>query len=131
MLNEDLRTKGPSTTSFLLNLEMLIRRIAREEALRTIGEKQFSTMDSLPNRAETSQSQEGEQFLTVSQAAKLASVCEPTVRSWINSGRLARYNAGRHLRVKRSDMLTFLGSDQLPRSADDLGSKAAKILSEL
>jgi excisionase family DNA binding protein len=60
-------------------------------------------------------------YLSVTDAAALASVTPDTVRSWIAAGRLRRYSAGRCLRVLRSELETYLarpaGSD---RDLDDL-----------
>lgn len=38
------------------------------------------------------------------QAAEYARVTEGTIRRWIHRGRIVGYHAGRHLRVKRSEL---------------------------
>jgi excisionase family DNA binding protein len=48
-------------------------------------------------------------FLSIAEAARLASVAAGTIRAWVNASKLRRYGAGaRVLRVRRSELLEFL-----------------------
>ena len=49
-------------------------------------------------------------YVSVTDAAKIASVQGQTIRSWIRSGRLVGYKAGRVVRVRRSDLEAFLAA---------------------
>ena len=51
-----------------------------------------------------------DEYLSVRSAADLADVAPGTVRRWIREGRIQRHGAGRHLRVRRADLLAFLTS---------------------
>lgn len=50
------------------------------------------------------------EYLSVADAARAAAVTPPTIRDWIRAGRLARYHAGRELRVRRDDLERLLGA---------------------
>ena len=58
-------------------------------------------------------------YLSVQDAAAIAGVIPGTIRSWINAGRLRRYQAGRHVRVKRSELDALLGA---PSSVERVAS---------
>jgi len=59
-------------------------------------------------------------YVSVSEAAKIASVQGQTIRSWIRSGRLAGYKAGRVVRVRRSDLEAFLATGPVAAGDADL-----------
>jgi excisionase family DNA binding protein len=46
----------------------------------------------------------GDDYVSVKEAARIASVATETVRDWISKGSLRRYHAGRVLRVRRSEL---------------------------
>lgn len=50
------------------------------------------------------------EYLSVAKAAEIASIAPQTIRRWIGEGRLAGYNAGRVIRVRRSELESFLVS---------------------
>ena len=52
-------------------------------------------------REELSKVPERSEYLSVREAAQIADVIPGTIRSWIEAGKLGRYQAGRHVRVKR------------------------------
>jgi len=60
-------------------------------------------------REELSKVPERSEYLSVREAAQIADVIPGTIRSWIEAGKLGRYQAGRHVRVKRSELDTLLG----------------------
>lgn len=47
-------------------------------------------------------------YLSTDEAAELAHVTPGTIRRWVRSKRLRRYNAGSHIRVHREDLERFL-----------------------
>jgi excisionase family DNA binding protein len=50
-------------------------------------------------------------YISVAEAARIASVTRSTIRAWINEGRLGRYGAGpRVLRVKRAELELLLSA---------------------
>ena len=59
-------------------------------------------------REELSKVPERSEYLSVREAAQIADVIPGTIRSWIEAGKLGRYQAGRHVRVKRSELDTLL-----------------------
>ncbi|MEP6654009.1 MAG: helix-turn-helix domain-containing protein [Myxococcales bacterium] len=59
-------------------------------------------------REELSKVPERSEYLSVREAAEIADVIPGTIRSWIETGKLGRYQAGRHVRVKRSDLDALL-----------------------
>jgi excisionase family DNA binding protein len=60
-------------------------------------------------REELSKAPERSEYLSVREAAEIADVIPGTIRSWIDSGKLGRFQAGRHVRIKRSDLDALLG----------------------
>jgi excisionase family DNA binding protein len=69
------------------------------------------------------------QYLAIARAAEIADVQPATVRAWINRGELPGHRAGRLLRVRMSDLRTFLArqGDQ-QETALDLDERARQIL---
>ena len=59
-------------------------------------------------REELSKVPERSEYLSVREAAEIADVIPGTIRSWIEAGKLGRYQAGRHGRVKRSELDALL-----------------------
>lgn len=59
-------------------------------------------------REELSKVPERSEYLSVREAAEIADVIPGTIRSWIEAGKLGRYQAGRHVRVKRSELDALL-----------------------
>lgn len=60
-------------------------------------------------REELSKVPERSEYLSVREAAEIADVIPGTIRTWIEAGKLGRYQAGRHVRVKRSELDALLG----------------------
>ena len=63
-------------------------------------------------REELSRAPEKSDYLSVRDAALIADVIPGTIRSWIDAGKLGRYQAGRHVRVKRSELDALLRQPQ-------------------
>jgi len=59
-------------------------------------------------------------YLSTQDAARLASVADGTIRRWIRERRLEPHRAGRHMRVRRADLLRMMKAPR-PRTvhADD------------
>lgn len=59
-------------------------------------------------REELSKAPERTEYVSIQEAAAIADVIPGTIRCWIDAGRLQRFRAGRHVRVKRSDLDALL-----------------------
>jgi len=59
-------------------------------------------------------------YVSVAEAANIASVQSQTIRAWIRSGKLTEYKAGRVLRVRRSELEAFLSAGPSPTTAPGL-----------
>lgn len=81
-------------------LRDMVRQIVREELTSALA----------------AVSSQGDGYLPVADAARLASVATGTIRRWIREGRLAGYRAGRLLRVRRGELDELLASARPPRS---------------
>jgi excisionase family DNA binding protein len=67
-------------------------------------------------------------YISAKAAARLAGVCDETVRNWIRQGRLRRYNAGRMLRVDSDELAQFLATGAGPAAGIDIASRAMELL---
>lgn len=79
------------------DIEQIIRRIVREE---------------LAARAPANDG--AGEYLSTTEAARIASVTPGTIRRWIREGELTRHAAGAHVRVKRDELEAFLKCDVVP-----------------
>ena len=48
------------------------------------------------------------EYLSTTDAAELASVTQATIRRWVKDGKLPAFHAGRHVRVRRTDLERLL-----------------------
>jgi excisionase family DNA binding protein len=48
------------------------------------------------------------EYVSVAEAARQIDVAPATIREWIQAGRLGRYNAGRELRVRLSELQALM-----------------------
>ena len=70
-----------------------------------------------------------DEYLAVRTAAAIAKVHEATIRDWISRGSLRAYRAGRHVRLKRSDLDEYLArSPQGKAPPIDMAERAARIV---
>lgn len=60
--------------------------------------------------AETQAGSAGAGYLSVEEAARIAGVHPATIREWVKTGLLPRHQAGRHLRILRTDLDRFMAS---------------------
>jgi excisionase family DNA binding protein len=56
----------------------------------------------------------GGEYLSTTQAARLAAVTAGTIRRWIRQGELTRHEAGAHVRVRRDELEALLRCDVVP-----------------
>jgi len=73
----------------------------------------------------------GDDYLSVARAAEVADVTAGTIRTWMCEGRLARFRAGRELRVRRADLERLLrgeapGTEPSPEEAADVYFKRTR-----
>lgn len=66
-------------------------------------------------------------YLSVTAAARHASVAPGTIRAWIRTGRLPAKRAGRVFRVGRDDLERFMAGTPTV-DARDIGERAGRIL---
>jgi excisionase family DNA binding protein len=62
-------------------------------------------------------------YVSVAEAAQIASVSPQTIRVWTKAGKLRGYNAGRVLRVRRQELEDFLAAGPSPATTNDLSPK--------
>lgn len=72
----------------MIDLDAEIRRVVREELSKLT-----------PSTSS---------YLTVSEASQLARVTVGTVRTWVRTGKLTRYAAGRGLRIDRVELTALM-----------------------
>jgi excisionase family DNA binding protein len=99
-----------------------VREVVREEVRSAIREEIAAIRDQLTERGSS------ERYLSVEEAARHANVHPATIRGWIRSGALPGRRAGRHHRVRCSDLEAHLAS--LPKTAIDLDARAAELAQE-
>lgn len=106
-----------------------------EETLRSLLREELGKLDDklrgLEKRLENLRSS-NDVYLTPEQAARVAGVTAPTVRSWVKAGSLNRYMAGREMRIKSSELEAYMAGHHVSAPTDaDLDSKAISIVSRL
>lgn len=93
-----------------MSIEDDIRRVVREEVRAAVREALADV-----GKALTPPVDDG--YLSVEKAAELAEVHPDTIRAWIKAGRLVRHQAGRELRVRRSELHAFLACEKASERA--------------
>jgi hypothetical protein len=63
-------------------------------------------------------------FVSVCEAARIASVSPQAIRAWMRAGRLTGCKAGRVLRVRRVELECFLAASQLPAPTTEASPEA-------
>lgn len=102
----------------LSELQAVVARLADELSRVQAG------LDVLAARADA-QAERADERLTVDEAASIAHVHPLTIRNWVRSGKLAREDASRPLRIMRSALDAFL-SDPAARARRPRKLAAAK-----
>jgi excisionase family DNA binding protein len=69
-----------------------------------------------------------EGFISIDRAAKIADIHPATIRAWVRSGRLAAGKAGRHYKVRRTDVIKFIESPQAIEIEGDNRERIAAII---
>ena len=104
-----------------MSIEMQIREVVKEavrEELRTALNANVTALIG-----STVKTDRGD-YLTVAQAAESAGVHEATIRTWIRRGALVGHRAGRHHRIRRSELESFMAG-RGPSDEFDLDDRAA------
>ena len=68
------------------------------------------------------------EYVSVADAARRAAVTPQTIRTWMSAGRLGRYQAGRELRVKTSELEELLSGGARPKETLSPEEAAAREL---
>jgi excisionase family DNA binding protein len=102
----------------VMSLEDAFRFMVREVVREVVREELADLKSAKPATDE---------YMTIQHAAGLTKVNEETVRRWVAHGELRAVKAGRHLRVKRSELERFLAPDDV-LSDDDVDAKVGEIL---
>lgn len=68
------------------------------------------------------------EYLSATEAARIADVHPETVRQWVREGRLPRHQAGSALRIRRSDLESFLEAGSAKPTGETIEARAAAIL---
>ena len=101
--------------------DQLMRQAIREEmraALREVAEAGQGTAPA-------------DRFLSVQEAASIASVSEATVREWVKRGDLNGYRAGKLIRVAHAELIQMLRRDSSGKPVEkepDTGTQMNRIL---
>jgi len=78
-----------------------VREVVREELNTIIG--RLGRQGGPPSPAERVS-----EYLSIGEGAELVNVHPATLRTWIKDGRLIGHRAGRHHRIKRSELESFM-----------------------
>jgi excisionase family DNA binding protein len=97
-----------------------VREVVREEIRLAVREElaRIRLDAEAGSRADT--------YLSVGEAAKVMGVHPGTVRAWIRDGQLPQHRAGRHYRVRKSELEAFARSLP-PKEAEEIEKRAAKL----
>jgi excisionase family DNA binding protein len=109
----------PARWSIDVAVRQAMREVVREEVRLALREE-IARMNIRPiSSAEDA-------FLSISRAAEIIGVHPATIRSWVHSGQLKGHRAGRHLRVKRSELEAYASSVEKGQNLD-LDALAGKL----
>lgn len=106
-----------------MSIEDTIREVVRAEVRSALREV-------FPDRGSAPSPTSDDGYLSIARAAELAEVHPDTVRGWMKEGRLARHQAGRELRVRRSDLHAFLAAAPAAPGQPTPEAEATGILSK-
>jgi excisionase family DNA binding protein len=103
-----------------------------EESIRTAVAAELAPLRAevarLAYQLEAMQRDTSDQYLSIQKAAAMAEVHPDTIRSWVKSGRLTEYRAGRELRILRGDLCRCLAGESTSGNRDTAEEEAAAIL---
>lgn len=100
-------------------LRELVRDVVREELRIALAEARPRQAANVNTPADS--------YLSVAKAAKVADLAPNTIRTWIRDGQLAGHRAGRVLRVKRSDLESFLAVVPTKHKVIDIAKRAREL----
>ena len=108
------------------SFESIVRSIVRAEVSTAIRDhleprlqEIFRRVERIARQAADTASSEG--FLSVEKAAQMVDVRPATIREWVKRRHLTRYQSGRLMRIKVSELLEFLAREadnDVPVNAD-------------
>lgn len=108
-----------------MTIEDLIRGAVRDELRTVVREEVRAAVEGIHGPPVVGE------FVSVKDAAKIAGVNPATVRAWIHRGALGQFGGGRVIRVKVSELHTYLGRQTgKPSSEDEVEQRAQDILSK-
>lgn len=107
-----------TTTSIDAAIRSAVRDVVREELRMVLREEIARLQRPATSSVDTD-------YLSVPEAAALIRVHPATIRGWIREGRLPQHRAGRHYRVKRSELQAFAAA--LSTSEVDLDALASRL----
>jgi excisionase family DNA binding protein len=113
----------PQFRSERASIDSAIRETVRQ-AVR--DEVRIAVRDELARVETKALTNTNDCYLSVSEAAKLLQVHTATIRAWIRTGQLPQHRAGRHYRVRRSDLHALAGAPP-PSEKLDLDERAAEL----
>jgi excisionase family DNA binding protein len=102
---------------------------AIREAVRDVVREEIETVLRRMGHSHSQPATPASEYLSIADAAELVHVHPATLRSWINEGRLRGHRAGRHHRVKRSELEAFLASLEHTDEDFDLDKRARELAS--
>jgi excisionase family DNA binding protein len=102
-------------------LREILRDVVRDE-LRTA-----LAAEARPRQAGPTAPASEDAYLSVANAAQLADLAPNTIRTWIRDGRLVAHRAGRVLRVRRSELTSFLSVAPPKHKKVDIAARARQI----
>ena len=94
------------------SFENLIRTIVRSEVSAALREHLEPRLEEICDRVEGAAMQASvepkNRFVSVEKASAMVDVRPATIREWVKRGHLTRYQSGRLMRIKVSELLEFL-----------------------
>ena len=83
-----------------------LRNIIREEQLNSSQE----LINQILERKLSSENEEKKHYLNKKEAGAVANVCTSTIDNWIRAGFIKKYKLGEAVRIKYTDLITYLES---------------------
>ncbi|MFN0248728.1 MAG: helix-turn-helix domain-containing protein [Kofleriaceae bacterium] len=106
-----------------MSIEAEMRALVRDEVRSVLREElQLALQDraGIRNASDT--------YLSIANAARIASVAPGTIRAWIRAGRIEPRRAGRVLRVGREELERFLAQQPTEAVKHDIRQRADEIM---
>ena len=118
---EDVPRRRAIVGSIDASIREAVRDVVREEVRLVIRDEIAKLRGAMVGATKA----DAGDYLSVAEAATLIRVHPATIRGWIREGQLPQHRAGRHYRVKRSELQAFAAS--LSKTTVDLDALATKL----